>query len=421
MITQLYKLDKSRDIYVMYREVFESLSSIPDLQPPFKANGNIIKDFESRIEIYLKAIDDINNKNNNLIVKEVKKSIKSTKSLSEKIIETLRLYLNGNIREAYKIFDQAITHTRINDHIYNMTVPLSDFCHASKPLFRVRKNDTIIKEREDIFHIPFPKRHLVGAQRYSVSGLPCLYLGTSIFVCWQEMEKPDFDKLYVSSFISEVASSHRILNIGYNLKSALNKSPIDLWTESDQEGSINRVISNLLAWPLVLACNYTKHHSNASFNVEYIIPNLLMQWISGNDNKSIAGIAYRTTKILNQKDSDIGINIIMPPKIDNIAETNLNFCPHLRSIFKFTKPVSWQVFSTLNLEPDGVDDYSPIAYKTSASTGSIDDFDESLVDYYKNTSFKKIQLLLQRMMKHDYLNECQHVSDKILNAQEKSR
>ncbi|RAY37740.1 hypothetical protein DP183_07705, partial [Enterobacter kobei] len=111
------------------------------------------------------------------------------------------------------------------------------------------------------------------------------------------------------------------------------------------------------------------------------------------------------TKILNQKDSDIGINIIMPPKIENIAENNLNFCPHLRSIFKFTKPVSWQVFSTLNLEPDGNDGYSPIVNKTPAGSGNIDDFDESLVHYYKNTSFKKIQLLLQSLMKHDYLNE----------------
>lgn len=404
MTTQTHILDESRDVYYMYREVFEHLSSIPDLQPPFIVNENIIRDFESRINLYLKAIDNINGKDN-LIIKEVKKSIKSTKSLSEKIIETLRLYLNGNIMDAYKTFDLAITNTRMNDHIYNMTVPLSDFCHSSKPLFRVRKSDAIIKEREDIFHIPFPKRHLVGAQRYSVSGLPCLYLGTSIFVCWQEMEKPDFDKLYVSSFISEVATGHRILNIGYNLKSALNKSPIELWSESDKEGSINRAISNLLAWPLVLACNYTKKHSNASFNVEYIIPNLLMQWISGNDNKNIAGIAYRTTKILNQKDSDIGINIIMPPKIDNISENSLNFCPHLRSIFKFTKPVSWQVFSTLNLEPDGIEGYSPIVNKTPTGSGKIDDFDESLVQYYKNTSFKKIQLLLQSLLKHDYLNE----------------
>ena len=284
-----------------------------------------------------------------------------------------------------------------------MSVPLSVFCHPGKPLFRVRKSDQIIKERRDIFHIPFSKRYLVNAQRYSVSGLPCLYLGTSIFVCWQEMEKPDFDKLYVSSFITESGSSHRILNLGYNLRSALNINTLAWLLDNDTEGTMNRVISNLISWPLVLACNYTKQHKNSSFNPEYIIPNLLMQWLSSNENKGIAGIAYRTTKILNQKDSDIGINIIMPPKMDNILDSGYDYCPHLLSVFKFTKPVSWQVFSTLNVKTDGMDEDRLIMGGPTPASGTIEDFDESLVEYYNNTSFKKVQLLIHKMMKHDYL------------------
>ncbi|EHD0849825.1 hypothetical protein JSP02_001395 [Escherichia coli] len=392
------------DYVAMLNEILFEIESKPLLQAPYLAGNNIIKDFNNRVKCYLEVINKIYSKNpHNLVIREIKSKIKSTKTLSDKISETLRLYLNGKIKESYLTFDHAITKTNINDHIYNMSVPLSVFCHPGKPLFRVRKSDQIIKERRDIFHIPFSKRYLVNAQRYSVSGLPCLYLGTSIFVCWQEMEKPDFDKLYVSSFITESGSSHRILNLGYNLRSALNINTLAWLLDNDTEGTMNRVISNLISWPLVLACNYIKQHKNSSFNPEYIIPNLLMQWLSSNENKGIAGIAYRTTKILNQKDSDIGINIIMPPKMDNILDSGYDYCPHLLNIFKFTKPVSWQVFSTLNVKTDGMDEDRLIMGGPTPASGTIEDFDESLVEYYNNTSFKKVQLLIHKMMKHDYL------------------
>lgn len=116
----------------------------------------------------------------------------------------------------------------MNDHVFNMTVPLTKLCNIITPLYRVRKSDSVLRERKDLFHIPFKLRHRVSAMRFSVSGLPCLYLGTSIFVCWQEMGKPDFDKLYISSFISNNDNSHvRILDLGYNLTSALRIKPLE--------------------------------------------------------------------------------------------------------------------------------------------------------------------------------------------------
>ncbi|EEW3255571.1 hypothetical protein EA478_24975, partial [Escherichia coli] len=139
-----------------------------------------------------------------------------------------------------------------------------------------------------------------------------------------------------------------------------------------------------------------------SFNKEYIIPNLLMQWISSDRNKNISGISYRSTKILNQKDSDIGINVIIPPKIENIVETNDTHCPVLKKIFRVTNPVSWTVFSTLEA--------TPYLYKNNfnfstynPAKGWIEDFDESLVEHYENTTFRKVELLIHQMMKYEYL------------------
>lgn len=44
--------------------------------------------------------------------------------------------------------------------------------------------------KKDMLHIPFNKRELIKTQRFSISGVPCLYLGTTSYVCWLEMNKP---------------------------------------------------------------------------------------------------------------------------------------------------------------------------------------------------------------------------------------
>lgn len=406
--------------YSELKEISDSLLQYELLQPPFKANGDIVSNFKNRIDCYLEAIDKIRKDYpDNETIKEVKKRSISITTFSNKISETLNHYLNGNIKEAYNTFNQAIIGSpAMKNHIYQMTVPLTKLCNRRTPLFRVRKSENILKNREELFHIPFSQRHLVSAQRFSVSGLPCLYLGTSIFVCWQEMGKPDFDKLYISSFITEDESSQiRILDLGYNLTSALRSTPsehsflfeperIDEYNNedySDFPDPINDKVSKLIAWPLVLACNYTKEHEHANFHKEYIIPNLLMQWISSDSNKDISGISYRSTKILNQKDSDIGINVILPPKMERITVPNTLYCPELKRTFKVTNPVSWAVFSTLKATPNF---HSPTAirYQTNGpAKGWIEDFDESLVEYYDNTTFRKVEVLIHQMMKHEYL------------------
>lgn len=414
------------------KEISDILENYPELQPPFLANGDLISDFNKRVSCYLNALDYIAGKHpQNIIVREVRKRKKTIYSFSEKITDTLTLFLIGNIKEAYSTFDQAITNTKMNDHVFNMTVPLAKLCNIITPLYRVRKSDLVLKDRKDLFHIPFKLRHRVSAMRFSVSGLPCLYLGTSIFVCWQEMGKPDFDKLYISSFISSIENSHvRILDLGYNLTSALRSKPLDYFfgQHNDELANsmnenyfedetinttispalINDKVSKLIAWPLVLACNYTKENPDATFNKEYIIPNLLMQWISSSTNKDtnrkVSGIAYRSTKILNQKNSDIGINIIMPPQMAERSLNNDEFCPELKKILKLTNPVSWSVFSTLEINPKiHAERDNPVA-RTPPGAGQIDDFDESLVEYYETTTFKKVESLIHQMMRYQHID-----------------
>ncbi|ECP5765902.1 hypothetical protein AHZ62_12905, partial [Salmonella enterica subsp. enterica serovar Montevideo] len=89
-------------------QISEELKKHDLLQPPFIADGKLISDFAKRVECYLELIDFIRNKYpDNEIIKQVKIRTKSIIYLSDKIIETLKLFLTGNVKEAYKKFDQA--------------------------------------------------------------------------------------------------------------------------------------------------------------------------------------------------------------------------------------------------------------------------------------------------------------------------
>ena len=56
-----------------------------------------------------------------------------------------------------------------------------------------------------MFHIPFNKRGKVETQRYSAPGYPCLYLGSSVNACWEELGQPRFDDMMVSRFVVKEA------------------------------------------------------------------------------------------------------------------------------------------------------------------------------------------------------------------------
>lgn len=55
-------------------------------------------------------------------------------------------------------------------------------------------------KRKELFHIPFEKIRQIKTQRYSSPGYPCLYLGVSLYGCWEEMQRPDTESTLFSVF-----------------------------------------------------------------------------------------------------------------------------------------------------------------------------------------------------------------------------
>lgn len=387
--------------YALWIDHFlEELLKHEKLNPPFNVKGDIGSDFSERCRIYLALIDDSIIKDINGCGKYLKTLRGRVENIQQCLQKTLEEYLSGDIKTAYDIFDEVMSKEATITQLNHISILLKDICNENKPLYRVRKSETPLVEHDEIFHIPFSKRYLVNAQRYSVAGQPCLYLGTSLYVCWQEMGKPDFDKLYISSFITNDTNS-KILNFASPHLSLPIKKP-----ENDSlYFSTNRTkASYFIFWPLLIACNYLKSKENSSFTSEYIVPNLLMQWIGRRVKSPIAGIAYYSTKMPKSRNSKHSINVVLPPKASYKQSIQYEFCPKLSSYFEFTPPMSWQVLKTLDYQSHFImsnEQSNAINYlKKKEKLSGIANFEEDIVNLYPLTDFYKLEILVDRLFKH---------------------
>lgn len=179
----------------------------------------------------------------------------------------------------------------------------------------------------ELFHIPFSKQGKVETQRYSVSGLPCLYLGNSLYGCWEEMKRPTLQ----SCMFSRCESTKEFSCIDLVIPDAL---------DSDEE------LRNLLVTiPLIIACSVKvgKEHEDDVFKPEYIMPQTLLQIVSMNDegNKQmnrtdgIIGIRYKSVcqNIEFGFPEDKFDNVVIPAKFNG-----LEYDQRLCELFKITKP-----------------------------------------------------------------------------------
>ncbi|MGA9618811.1 MAG: hypothetical protein WBR09_16740 [Serratia proteamaculans] len=379
--------------------LLEDLFSDESLNPPFDLNKDIVSDFDERCNKYIELINKY--KDHNTTKLRFDFLISRISELRDGIENCLQNFLSGDIKEAYVSLENTLETEKIFKHIQHITIPLKSICNKEKPLYRVRKSEKPLSKRMDIFHIPFSKRHLVSAQRYSVDGLPCLYLGTSLYVCWQEMNKPDFDKLYISAFTTTDEKS-KILIFAPSLLNYISQD------ESSTTSLGQRKASYLSLWPLIMACSYKKTHPDSKFNQEYIVSNLLMQWISQRIKSQIVGIAYFSTHMKKTKNSTRSINVVFPPKSTYKQTNDFDYSPKLSSLFKFTPPISWQVLKTLDyqLTIDKTKEQAEAInhLKNRELISGIKDFDEDLVKLYPLTDFYKIEVYLDKLFDYDTID-----------------
>ncbi len=187
----------------------------------------------------------------------------------------------------------------------------------------------------EMFHISLKERGKVRTQRYSAPGYPCLYLGSTIYACWEELGQPRFDDMMISAY-----------------KATKEFQLFDLRTPTKAQINSNDLEDILLRLPLILACSFVVEDKDkdADFKPEYIIPHLLTEVIiQRNRNqfkeldfeKLVLGVIFTST----HPNSDIDF----PAKVlDNIAIPVLDvdgsneYCNVLSAHFHLTDPTCYE-------------------------------------------------------------------------------
>ena len=187
--------------------------------------------------------------------------------------------------------------------------------------------------RGGLFHVPFELRHKIASKRYSISGLPSLYLSGSIWACWEEMQRPDFHTIQLSRF--RYSKPAKILDFGFRPSSIAQFRAQNSSLLSDAE-----VTSYVICWPLIAACSVCAYLPGMPFIPEYIVPQLLLQWIRS--ESSLDGLRYFSTKINQDRHSPwAAMNYVFPVQ-EQVAS---GYCPKLKDKFVLTSPASWSILT----------------------------------------------------------------------------
>jgi len=292
----------------------------------------------------------------------VKKKVSNIYTVMSSAVKSFN---RGFIVDAYTSIYKLLFEDNNNKFLLEHSISANTF------FFRLResKKDYLFT-KEEMFHIPFELRQKTGNQRFSISGYPCLYLGSSIYGSWEELHRPPIS----TSNIVGIKNTKTLKLLDFRI-------PLKIETEDD-----------ILRTAFAIACSIKVQNPNDPFKPEYIIPqSILHSLVKYNQgemeigNRGIHGIIYRSTHINNEstvyRDYELFNNIVIP--VVNVEEKNNGFCETLCDEFFISNPTS---LNTYNLTRD-----SHVSY---IGSGEI----LSSLELYRNSFFG----LLERKIKAEF-------------------
>lgn len=218
-------------------------------------------------------------------------------------------------------------------------------------LFRVRNvQQNIQYSRSDIFHTPYNLRSKVASCRYSIAGYPSLYLGTSLELCIEESKKNSLSQFQIASRY-KLVRNQRNHNTSIKVIELAVKPQDFIRKENHEINNYNRVgrwlnelnlntdsvrSAYILWYPLIAVCSYIRVSKADSFAAEYIIPQLMMQWIRCQYEKDeLFGVRYFSCA--SERASEMGFNYVFPVSGARY-KVKSQYCAVLAKSFTLTVP-----------------------------------------------------------------------------------
>lgn len=244
------------------------------------------------------------------------------------IIKMLRAYQEGNILDAYKFVNRQFRLTG-NRICASYHFPVFRISTSRNKWFRIRKKEDQTFSRKDLFHVPFDKRNKVGTYRFSIPGYPALYLGSTLYCSWLEMEQP---KEFAFS-IFDIQQDILVLDFRF-------------FPDIEDE---KQAVKYLLSYPFKIACSVVALDKK-NYVPEYVFPQLMIHSIlkQSHTQGGVIGLLYTSTKSfsfldrLNCRNYD---NLVVPAIMKKRDEEET-----LEDIFYLTEPKYVNVAELFSLD-----------------------------------------------------------------------
>jgi len=244
----------------------------------------------------------------------IQQEILLLKDLFEEVIYGYKLFLQGKHYYASLFYQDLLDK-------YNLLID-EDFDKLGvfyRGFWNSANRDS--KDKMQYFHIPYNFRHLVGNQRFSFSGIPLIYLGSSIADVFYELGETNLDskKIAIASFAFNPISSitihqdkqfvqtkTRIFNITNEIYNLINRYFEPLIQGGGNIPDCNDLFfspnSNDLKiffrkFLISQICTFQKRYNSDKFIEEYVIPQLFTEALY---RHKYDGIIFPSTRFYNQ-------------------------------------------------------------------------------------------------------------------------
>jgi hypothetical protein len=232
---------------------------------------------------------------------------------------------------ALKSLEKVIKDAKLfaNHSLYFRTNELS--------LYRLRGHDNTkhagFYERKELFHLPFEMANKASTMRYSLNGIPCLYVANSVYVAWEEMRKQP--KEYAVSLFKNQSPLHFV---------ELDSTPFYKRKYENSNDKYDDLIDYAMLFPIIL-CSALKIKNNDEqnpFKPEYVIPQLLLEC----SKTDFIGIRYISTRVDSQTEG-IFWNYAIPVKTVSI----MGYCERLKRVFSMSEVKIFNFYNPYDKSP----------------------------------------------------------------------
>lgn len=295
--------------------------------------------------------------------------------ISHSLIKAYDLFKQGLIGDCYNLIYEILFIDN-NPSLLGVENKLP----KNTELFRMRySNSRYLYNKMEMSHIPFNQRNKVSNQRYSLSGFPCLYLGSSLYVCWEELNRPGFEDANSALFINKRELKLLDLRFPDNIES----------------------VSSLAKFLLAACCSVKSSSASDTFKAEYVIPQAVLHSLVKYNNENNVknrydGIIYTSSTYWNNDrlwdDINLFINIVIPAVYTSESEIttkeSMNYSSHIIDCFNVKGPTTYNIYDYKQESYTGCDIHlTGLLYKDSQ-------LNHHGYDWYLSSKFHKLSSYL---------------------------